>query len=92
MNKLTTSSSRHGSDAINAAPAVTQRGSACAILPNMRKALIRSEADGRLYDTESMAHVSLSDVANMLVRGLRIIVEDATTGEDVTSEILDKLH
>jgi hypothetical protein len=30
-------------------------------------------------------------VGDALVNGLRIIVEDATTGEDVTSEILDQL-
>jgi hypothetical protein len=39
-----------------------------------------------------MAQVSLSDLADMLVKGLRIIVEDAKTGDDVTSEILDMLH
>ena len=60
-------------------------------LPSM-KVLIRREGDGRLYNTESMSHVSLPDVANMLVGGLRIIVEDATTGEDVTGDILDELH
>src|SRR5262245_36345204 len=52
--------------------------------------LIRREGD-RLYNMESKTNVSLSDVADMLVDGLRIIVEDAATGENVTSEILDKL-
>jgi polyhydroxyalkanoate synthesis regulator protein len=55
------------------------------------KVLIRREGDGRLYNMESITHLSLSDVANILVGGLRIIVEDATTGEDVTSDILDSL-
>jgi len=57
-----------------------------------RTVLIERQGDNRLYNTESMSHVSLSDLADMLVNGLRIIVEDAETGEDVTSEILDKLH
>jgi hypothetical protein len=59
---------------------VTQRGSACAILPNMRTVLIRREGDGRLYNTERMTDVSLSDVADMLVNGLRIIVEGRSQG------------
>jgi polyhydroxyalkanoate synthesis regulator protein len=52
----------------------------------VRTVLIRREGDNRLYNTE------LSDVADMLVNGQRIVVEDAATGEDITSEILDKLH
>ena len=58
----------------------------------MRTVLIERQGDNRLYDTECMTHVSLSDLADMLVKGVRIVVEDATTREDVTSEILDKLH
>jgi polyhydroxyalkanoate synthesis regulator protein len=57
-----------------------------------RTVLIERKGDNRLYNTESKCHVSLSDLADMLVKGLRIIVEDAETGEDVTSEILDRLH
>jgi polyhydroxyalkanoate synthesis regulator protein len=53
--------------------------------------LIRREGDKRLYNTERMTFVSLSDVAAMLMNGERIVVEDAATGEDVTSEILDKI-
>jgi polyhydroxyalkanoate synthesis regulator protein len=63
----------------------------CAILPSMRTVLIRREGDKRLYNTERMTFVSLSDVAAMLMNGERIVVEDAATGEDVTSEILDKI-
>jgi polyhydroxyalkanoate synthesis regulator protein len=57
----------------------------------MRTVLIRREGDKRLYNTERMTFVSLSDVAAMLMNGERIVVEDAATGEDVTSEILDKI-
>jgi polyhydroxyalkanoate synthesis regulator protein len=57
-----------------------------------RSVLIEREGDNRLYNTESKNYVSLSDLADMLVNGLRIVVQDAKTGEDVTSEILDRLH
>jgi polyhydroxyalkanoate synthesis regulator protein len=57
----------------------------------MRTVLIRREDDKRLYNTERMTYVSLSDVADVLVNGQRIVVEDAATGEDVTSEILDEI-
>ena len=57
-----------------------------------KKVLIERQRDNRLYDTESMTDVSLADLADMLMNGRRIIVEDAETGEDVTSEILDELH
>jgi len=56
------------------------------------RVLIETQGDDRLYNPESRTHVSLSDLADMLVKGQRIIVEDAETGEDVTSEILDELH
>jgi polyhydroxyalkanoate synthesis regulator protein len=62
-------------------------------LPSMGRTVpIRRDGEGRLYNTERMAYVSLSDVADMLVKGLRITVEDATTGDDITSEVLDMLH
>jgi polyhydroxyalkanoate synthesis regulator protein len=54
--------------------------------------LIKRENKSRLYNTESMTYVSLSDLADMLVEGKRIVVQDAGTGEDITSEILDLLH
>jgi len=54
--------------------------------------LITREDEARFYDTERKAYVSLSELADMLVAGRRIAVQDAETGEDVTSEILDLLH
>ena len=59
---------------------------------NVRRTVLIERDDNRLYNVESMTQVSLSDLADMLVKGLRIIVEDAKTGEDVTGEILDMLH
>jgi polyhydroxyalkanoate synthesis regulator protein len=62
-------------------------------MSGMRKTvLIKRENKGRLYNTESMTYLSLSDLADLLVNGRRIAVQDAETGEDVTSEILDLLH
>lgn len=59
-------------------------------MPGMRKTvLIKREDESRLYNAESMTYVSLSD---MLVDGQRIVVQDAGTGDDITSEILDLLH
>jgi hypothetical protein len=55
---------------------VTQRRMVCCILPSMgRTVLIERQGDNRLYDTGRMTHVSLSDLADMLVNGLRILVE-----------------
>jgi polyhydroxyalkanoate synthesis regulator protein len=63
------------------------------MMPGVRKTvLIKREGDGGLYNSESGAYVSLSDLADMLVDGRRIVVQDVETGEDITSEILDLLH
>lgn len=65
-------------------------GPGSCLMPGMRKTvLIKREDESRLYNAESMTYVSLSD---MLVDGQRIVVQDAGTGDDITSEILDLLH
>ena len=53
--------------------------------------LIKRFSDSRLYNTETGAYVSLADLADMLVSRQRIIVQDAETGENITSEVLDLL-
>lgn len=58
----------------------------------IRTVLITRQNDNRLYNTESNAHVSLSDLGDMLVSGQRIEVRDTETDENITSEILDQLH
>ena len=58
----------------------------------MQTVLITRENDNRLYNAESRAPVSLSDLADMLVNCQRIVVQDAKTGEDITSKILDLMH
>ena len=52
---------------------------------------IKRFGDGRLYNTEADTHVSLTDLADILVNGKRIVAEDAETGEDITGDILDLL-
>jgi polyhydroxyalkanoate synthesis regulator protein len=52
---------------------------------------IKRFGDGRLYNTEADTYVSLTDLADMLVNGKRIVAEDAETGEDITGDILDLL-
>jgi polyhydroxyalkanoate synthesis regulator protein len=52
---------------------------------------IKRFGDGRLYNTEADTYVSLTDLADMLVNGTRIVAEDAETGEDITGDVLDLL-
>lgn len=52
------------------------------------KKTLKKYPNRRLYDTESSAYVTLSDVARMIRDGRQIEVADAKTGEDVTAFIL----
>jgi polyhydroxyalkanoate synthesis regulator protein len=51
--------------------------------------LIKRYGGSRLYDT---ATVSLTDLADMLANGRRFTVVEAGTGEDITREVLGRLH
>jgi hypothetical protein len=82
----------HESVAAEARPLTHNRGPALRIMPSMQTVLITRGVDNRLFNTESRAYVSLSELADMLVNGQRIEVRDAKTGENVTSETLDLLH
>jgi len=62
------------------------------VLDNHPKVLIKRYAGQRLYNTETSTYVSMDDLATMLVSGRRFIVQEGDTGEDVTSDILDRLH
>ena len=48
--------------------------------------------DSRLYNTETLSYVTLGDLAGMVLKGERFVVRNAKTGEDVTRELLDRLH
>jgi polyhydroxyalkanoate synthesis regulator protein len=36
--------------------------------------------------------VTLGDLGRMLLAGMRFVVHDAKTGEDITKSVLDRLH
>jgi hypothetical protein len=57
----------------------------CAPYPNV---LIKSYGGSRLYLDLCVAR----RLAEMLLRGRRFIIRDTETGEDVTRDILDRLH
>jgi polyhydroxyalkanoate synthesis regulator protein len=54
--------------------------------------LIKRYVGSRLYNTETLAYVSLGALAEMLLRGRRFIVRETATGEDITRDIVDRLH
>jgi len=54
--------------------------------------LIKRYAKRRLYNTTSFTYVSLGDLADMVLRQQRFVVRDAETDDDITGEILDRLH
>jgi PHB/PHA accumulation regulator DNA-binding domain len=59
---------------------------------NTEPVLIKRYGGGRLYDTATLCYLSLDDLAELVARGERFIVRDAKTDNDVTLEILDRLH
>ena len=54
--------------------------------------LIKRYGGCRLYDTIDLTYVSLDDLAEMVLRRQRFVVRDCETGDDITREILDRLH
>lgn len=46
----------------------------------------------RLYDTRNAHYVTIDDLARMVLSGKPFEVKDASTGEDVTQELLDRIH
>ena len=54
--------------------------------------LIKRYAGRRFYDTTELTSVSLHDLAQMILSRRRFVVRDAETGDDVTREILERLH
>ena len=54
--------------------------------------LIKRYARRRLYNTASLSYVSDEELAKMVLARQRFIVRDAETGDDVTDDILNRLH
>lgn len=53
--------------------------------------LIKRYAGQRLYNTATLAYLSLDELATMVLRGQRFVVRDSETGADITLDILDQL-
>ena len=49
---------------------------------------IRKYANRRLYNRESSAFVTLSDLSRLVKEGIEFVVEDANSGVDLTSSVL----
>jgi polyhydroxyalkanoate synthesis regulator protein len=62
------------------------------MVPECSSKVLIKRYDDRLYNTETSTYVSLDDLATIIVSGRRLIVLEASTGEDITSDILDRLH
>ncbi len=54
--------------------------------------LIKRYAGRRLYNTVSLTYVTFDDLSQMILDGKRFIVRDAETGNDITRDILNRLH
>ena len=59
---------------------------------NMNPVLIKRYDNRRLYNTVTAGYVTLDDLADMVLHGEKFVVKDAHTGEDVTRDMLDRLH
>jgi len=53
--------------------------------------LLKKYNNRRLYDTEKSTYVTLDYVTDIVKKGRKILVNDAKTGEDVTSAILTQI-
>lgn len=53
--------------------------------------LIKRYAGRRLYNTATTTYVSLNDLQQMVLDGIRFDVRDAKTGEDITRAVLDSV-
>jgi polyhydroxyalkanoate synthesis repressor PhaR len=53
--------------------------------------LIKRYDNRKLYDTEASSYVSLSDVADLVRRGITVRIEDNATGQDLTAQTLTQI-
>ena len=54
--------------------------------------LIKRYAKRRLYNTVDLVYVSMDDLTKMVLAQQQFIIRDAETGDDITREILGRLH
>ena len=52
------------------------------------KRVIKKYPNRRLYDTQTSTYITLADVKLMVMQGLRMVVRDAKSQEDITRSIL----
>ena len=50
--------------------------------------LIKKYPNRRLYDTEASRYITLADVRELVLTGVRLRVRDANSGEDLTRSVL----
>jgi polyhydroxyalkanoate synthesis repressor PhaR len=60
--------------------------------PEASPVLIKRYAGRRLYNTVTSTYLSFDDLSDMILRGQRFVVLESETGEDITRDILDRLH
>ncbi len=59
---------------------------------NRPDVLIKRYGGTRFYNTATLSYVVLTDLADMVISGQRFIVCDATSGEDITLDVLNCLQ
>ena len=50
--------------------------------------IIKKYANRRLYDTERSVYVTLADVRELVTSGVEFVIQEDSTGEDITRQIL----
>ena len=56
-----------------------------------RTVIIKKYENRRLYDTSNSRYVNLEDIAQMVREGTEVQVVDATSGEDLTRQVLTQI-
>jgi polyhydroxyalkanoate synthesis repressor PhaR len=56
-----------------------------------RTVIIKKYENRRLYDTSNSRYVNLEDIAQMVREGTEVQVLDATSGEDLTRQVLTQI-
>lgn len=54
----------------------------------MSRILIKRYPNRRLYNTENSAYITLDDLADLLVKGIKVKVIDNKSGEEITQRVI----